>query len=384
MKTPHRKIAYISGTRADFGLMTPVLKALEKSKTLSLRVYATGMHLMPEFGETVSEVRKLFPNAKRIEATFKTDDPAGQAEFAAALLPKAVAAFVKDRPDLVLVLGDRAEMLVVALSCLYLGIPTAHLHGGERTATVDEVARHAITKLASIHFPATAESAERLRKMGEEAWRIHMVGAPALDAILHATLPTRAELTEKLGLPAHEPFMLVLQHPVSEEIDDAGAQMAETLAAVKSFALPAVVIYPNADTGSGDIIAEIEKERKNPLFRIFKSLPHTDFLALEREAVAWVGNSSGALIESSSFGTPVVHVGTRQRGRERGGNVIDAGYDRKEIQAALEKSLHDTAYRASRRTLKNPWGDGKTGPRVASILEELELGPKLLSKRLTY
>lgn len=385
MKTaPVKKIAYISGTRADFGLMTPVLNAIRKSDALSLQVYATGMHLMPEFGETAREVERLFPDTKRIEAVVETDDRAGQAAFAGTLLPNVVSAFTTDRPDFVLILGDRVEMLTIALACAYLGIPTGHLHGGEKTGTVDEVARHAISKLVSVHFTTTENSAERLKKMGEDEWRIHVVGAPALDTILHQTLSTREEVYGKLKLDSSLPFILVLQHAVSEEAEDAGKQMIETLEAVKSCKLPVVVVYPNSDPGGKKIIACIEKEKNNPLFRILKNLPHTDFLALEREAVAWVGNSSGALIESSSFGTPVVNVGTRQQGRERGRNVINAGYNREEIAKALEKCLHDDVYRSALKKFRNPWGDGKTGPRVAEVLEKLVLSPKLLAKQISY
>ena len=381
--TINKKIAYISGTRADFGLMTPVFTAVRESKSLSLKVYTTGMHLMPLYGETVKEVTALFPDAERIEATIESDGRDGLARFAGALLPKIVAAFTSDRPDFVLLLGDRVEMLMVATACLYLGIPTGHLHGGERTATVDETARHAISKLASLHFAATEASAQRLKKMGEEERRIHVVGAPALDVILYQKLPTRAELSEKLGLKAG-PFILVVQHAVSEEIADAGKQMQETLAAVKSFGLPVVVIYPNADAGGKAIIAEIEKEREHPLFRILPSLPYEDFLALEREASVWVGNSSGALIESASFAVPVVNIGTRQNGRERGGNVLDAGYDRKAIASAIKRALTDMSYRAGLRDISNPWGKGGTGARVAHILEELAIDRSLLAKQLAY
>lgn len=379
-----KKIAYISGTRADFGLMTPVLQAIRKSEKLSLQVYVTGMHLSSTFGETVNEVLLLFPDAKRIEATIQGDGKEAQAEFAGALLPKVVSALTKDRPDFVILLGDRVEMLVVATACLYLGIPTGHLHGGERTGNVDEVARHAISKMASLHFTTTEDSAERLKKMGEDPWRVHIVGAPALDTITRRELPTREEICTKLELNPKKQFILVVQHGVSEEAREAGHQMVEILSAVNSVGLPMVIIYPNADPGSESIIVEIEKERKNPHTRILKSIPHTDFLALERETAVWVGNSSGALIESSSFGTPVVNVGTRQKGRVRGENVIDAPPEKEAIQSALQKSLHDEVYLARLKHIKNPWGDGHTGEKVATILEKFDTIPNLLSKQITY
>lgn len=379
-----KKIAYISGTRADFGLMTPILRAIEKSKKLDLQVYATGMHLMPEFGKTIQHVKKEFPSAKTIEARFETDDRLGIAKFTGNFLEKLVQIFSKNRPDFVLTLGDRTEMLCTAMACLYLGIPTGQVHGGERTSTVDEIARHAITKLSHLHFPATEESARRIEKMGEDKWRIHIVGAPALDMILNEKLPTREGLFKKLGLDPAKKVILVTQHPVSEEVEDADVQMEETMAAVKKFNLPVVITYPHADAGGRKIIEIIEKEKNNPLFHVFPSLEYKQFLALEREAAVWVGNSSGALIESSSFKTPVVNVGTRQIGRQRGDNVIDVGYNRKEIENAVDKSFNDSAYLKRLKKIKNPWGNGKTGPRIAKILENLNINHRLLTKQITY
>ncbi len=384
MKKTKKKIAYISGTRADFGLITPILRAIDQSKQLDLQVYAAGMHLMPEFGNTFKYLKKEFPSVMKINAIFKTDDRVGMTKFTAEFLNETVRAFIKNRPDLVLIQGDRPEMLCVAMACLYLGIPTGQVHGGERTSTVDEIARHAITKLSHIHFPATEESARRIEKMGEEKWRIHVVGAPALDTILNEKLPARIELCRQLGLDWQKKIILVTQHSVSEEINQAEMQIRETISAIKSFNLPVVITYPHADAGGRKIIGVIEKEKNNPLFHIFPSLEYKQFLALEREAVVWVGNSSGAMIESSSFQTPVVNIGTRQMGRQRGANVIDVGYNSKEIENAIDISLNDSAYLKRLKKIKNPWGDGKTGPRVAKILEDININPRLLTKQITY
>jgi len=379
-----KKIAYVTGTRADFGLMIPILKAISQSSKLELQVYATGIHLMPEFGLTVGQVKKEFPKTKKIQATFENDERQGMSKFTGDFLVKLTDAFSKDKPDFVLTLGDRPEMLCTAIVCLYLGIPTGQVHGGEKTSTVDELARHAITKLSHIHFPATEESAERIKKMGEDDWRIHVVGAPALDTILNEKLPTREELFRELHLNPKEQVILVTQHPVSEEINKAGEQIVKTINAVKKFNLPVVIIYPHADAGGRKMIEAIDWEKTNPLFRIIPSLEHKQFLALEREAAVWVGNSSGALIESSSFKTPVINIGTRQSGRQRGENVLNAGYGRNEIIAAIEKSLHDEAYRNMLQKVKSPWGDGKTGPRVTRILEDLVIDSKLLAKQISY
>lgn len=379
-----RKIAYISGTRADFGLMTPVLRAIEKSDKLELLLYATGVHLMPDFGNTINHVKAEFPNTKIIPSTFSSDDRVGIARFSGEYLKQLVEVLSIDKPDFVLVLGDRVEMLCSALACVYLGIPSGHLHGGERTSTVDEISRYAITKLVSLHFTATEESAQRIKKMGEEDWRVRIVGAPALDMILNEKLPVRGELFKKLGLDPTDEFILVAQHPVTEQINEAGRQMEETLAAVKSFNLSAVVTFPHPDPGGKKIIEVIQKEKNNPLFYIFPSLEYKDWLALEREAAAMVGNSSAGMIESSSFKIPVVNIGDRQKGRQHGNNIINVGYNKEEIKAAIEKSLHDLSYLNLLKRIKNPYGDGKTGQKVTKILENLEIGPKLLNKQITY
>lgn len=378
-----KKIAYISGTRADFGLMTSVLKAIEESDKLQLQVYATGMHLMSDFGNTIDHVKKQFPNTKIIPAIFTSDDQLGMARFTGDYLKEAVKALSQDRPDFVLILGDRVEMLCTAMTTLYLGIPSAQIHGGERTLTVDEIVRHAITKLVSLHFVATLESAERAKKLGEEEWRIHVVGAPSLDVILNEVLPTREEIFQKLNIDPKEKIILIIQHSVSEQIENAGSQIEETLEAVKTFNIPVVVVYPNADAGGRRMIKVIEKENNNPLFHIFPSLEYKDFLALEREAAVMVGNSSAGIIEAASFQVPVVNVGERQRGRSQSGNIINA-YNKSEITEAIRKSLQDERYLSMLKTVKNIWGDGKTGPKVVSILEKLKIDQKLMLKQITY
>jgi UDP-hydrolysing UDP-N-acetyl-D-glucosamine 2-epimerase len=306
------------------------------------------------------------------------------AEFAGDFLKKVVHEFSKSRPDFVLILGDRVEMLCVAVACLYLGIPSAQLYGGEKTFSADEVARHAITKLVSLHLTNTKKTAHRIKRMGEEDWRIHVVGAPGIDTITHAKLPEREVMSRKIGLAPMQKFILVTEHPVTEEWQDAGKQMREVLAAVKTFSLPVVAVYPNIDTGGRLIIKELRKEKGNPLFHIFKSLPYKEFLSLERDAAVWVGNSSAIALESASFKTPAVLVGTRQVGRERGDNVITAPYDRTEIERAMRTALFDAKFRARLAKVKNPWGDGKASPRIVKILENLRLDRRLLVKQITY
>lgn len=379
-----RKIAYISGTRADFGLMSPVLSAIDKNPGLELQLYLTGIHLMKDFGKTSSIVKKNFPKVKTLNAVFSSDDRYGTTSFSFEYLEKLLFAFKANQPDLCLILGDRIEMLCTALACLYLGIPVAHIHGGEKTLTVDEVARHAITKLSHIHFAATKQSAERIKKLGEEDWRIHTVGAPALDVILNEKLLSRQQLFKKFKIDPKQKIILVVQHPVSEEINLAALQMEETLKAVKTFNLSIIISYPNADAGGKSMIKIIEKYKSTPLIHAYPEIDFRDFLALEREAAVLVGNSSAGMIESSSFKLPVVNIGSRQKGRQRGGNVLDVDSDQNQIIQAIEKSLNDQEYISKVKKSYNPWGDGHTSQKIIKVLTTLRLDNKLMQKQITY
>lgn len=379
-----KKIVYVTGTRADFGLMAPVLKSIEQSPLLSLSIYATGMHLMPQFGFTLKEVIHQHRNVKKINSVFNSDGRNRMAGFVADFYPKLLAHLAKDRPDIVLLLGDRVEMLSAAMCCLYLGIPVAHVHGGEKTYTVDEIARHSITKLSSIHFVANQESALRVKRLGEEEWRVHVVGAPALDVILHEKLPTRVELFNKLGVDNSKKIILVTLHPISEKIEESSKQIKEVLSAVKDFLLPVVVIYPNADPGGKKMIKVLEKVKNTPNIILFPSLEHKYFLALEREAAVWIGNSSAGIIESAMFQTPVVNIGNRQKGRMQSNNILNSDYDRVQIKNAIERCLNDRTYRKRLAHVENKWGDGNASSRITEVLEKVEVNEKLIFKRITY
>lgn len=376
-----KKITYISGTRADFGLESLLLKTIESNPNFKLQLYATGMHLMSEFGDTIKLVEEKFPNVEIIDVKFKTNDQFGMAEFSGELLTEIVKVFSKDRPDLMLVHGDRVEMLCAAVACLYLGILVAHVNGGDKTTTVDDSTRHAITKLSHIHFPATKEGAERIKLMGEESWRIHEVGALSLDTILNEKLLSKSEVFKFLNRDENSQFILVTQHPVSEEIDMAANQMQTTLNAIRKFNIPTIVIYPNADAGSREIIDVIERERNNPQFIIFPNLDYQTFLSLEKEADVWVGNSSAGVVDSTSFGTPVVNIGTRQTGRPVGKNVLHVDYSESEIYSAIKKSLFDKDYLETLKDLVSPWGEGKAVPKIIKVLEDLKINKKLFMKK---
>jgi UDP-hydrolysing UDP-N-acetyl-D-glucosamine 2-epimerase len=379
-----RRVLYISGTRADYGLMVPVLRAIQETPGMEIEITATGMHLMHEFGNTVDDIRRDGFKIYEINARYDKDDKESMAAFVGKFIEILSKKISDIKPDVILILGDRAEMLGGAIVGNYMGIPVAHVHGGDVSSTVDEHARHAITKLAHIHFPATKKSAKRILKMGEEKWRIYIVGSPAIDGILAEQFTESIEIAKKYGIDKTKPLLLAVQHPVSAEHEDAERQIRETLDALAILNIQTILIYPNADAGGRAMINVIKEYENRKFLKTFKSIPHSDYLGIMRMASAMIGNSSSGIVEAPSFHLPVVNIGTRQEGREKAGNTIDVGYDRKEILAALKKALEDEEFRKNVRMCKSPYGDGRAGERIASILSKLKIDKELLQKKITY
>ena len=380
-----KKVAVITGTRAEYGIFKSVLKEIEANPKLELSLIVVGMHLAAEFGYTIKEIEKNgFRISAKINALHRKDTGAAMAKNIGECISRTADSLEKIEPDILLVLGDRSEVLAGAIAATYLGIPIAHIHGGDISGNVDEPVRHAITKLAHIHFPATKESADRIIKMGEEPWRAHVVGAPGLDLALNTKLPERRELAKKYGLVLSKPILLVVQHSVVTEAEEAPRQIRETLDAITELGYQTILIYPNADAGGRRMIEVIKEYKKYPFIKIFKSIDHEEYLGLMKLTNVMAGNSSSGIIEAPSFGLPVVNIGTRQIGRQRAENVIDVNYDKEEIKKAIAKAFYDEKFREKTRTCKNIYGDGKAGKRIAKILSEIKIDRRLLEKRMTY
>ena len=377
-----RKILYISGTRADYGLMRPVLKKLDISQKIDLELVITGMHLMGEFGMTINEIKEDSFKIHEIKVDFPEDNKFSAVNFIGNFIILLGNAVKTIDPDIILLLGDRAEMLAGAIVGTYLNIPVAHLHGGEISSTVDEYARHAITKLANIHLAATEESAERIKKIGENPENVFVVGAPGLDNIFEEDLIEPYELSKKYDLDISEPFIMVVQHPVSLEFENSADQIIETLEAIVTTGYQTIIIFPNADAGGRKIIKTIKNYEKYPFIQTFKSIPNKDYLSLMNMASVLVGNSSSGIIEAPSLGLPVVNIGSRQDGRERGQNIIDAGYNRSEIKLAIDKAINDSEFKKLVKKSQNPYGDGNASTRIMEILSEIQLDQTLLKKQL--
>ena len=378
-----RQILYVSGTRADFGLMRRALKAIDQEGNLKLTVAATGMHLMPSRGYTLAEIEKEEFSIKKVDAIFQDDSRMSMGSFVGECIKGLVKICQETHPDILLVLGDRGEMLAGATVGTYLGIPVGHIHGGEVSSTVDESVRHAITKLAHFHLPATQDSAQRIQRMGEASWRVKVVGAPGLDGIREG-LMKREELFAFVGLDPHKPLALLIQHPVSEEEDQAPSQIESSLEAALNMGLQIVLIFPNADAGGKKMIEKIQEYESHSLLKTYASLPRNIFLSLMEHSHVMIGNSSSGLIESSSFHLPVVNIGTRQLGRLRGENVIDVGTHKEEIMAGIDKALHNKTFRSLLPTLVNPYGDGHSSERIVDYLLKLRIDSQLLQKQIAY
>jgi GDP/UDP-N,N'-diacetylbacillosamine 2-epimerase (hydrolysing) len=380
-----RKICVLTGTRAEFGLLRPIMEAIQQHPDLELQVLVTGMHLEQMFGMSVKAIEGAgFPISGRVPMHPPEDSGKGMAFAMGDGIRGMTKVLGKLKPDILLLLGDRTEVMAGAITALYLNIPIAHIHGGDVTrGGTDESTRHAVTKMASIHFAATPKSAERILKMGEEPWRIHTVGAPALDTILNVTPLSRSKLARRFNLPEDRPWFLVLQHSVTTEAEIAGEQFAETLAALDAFDVEKIFIYPNSDAGGLQIIAQLERIKTEPGNHVFPSIPHREFLSLMNHCSVMVGNSSSGIIESSSFKIPVVNIGIRQEGRECAGNVVHVGHDRQAIETAIDQVIADE-FMDSLENIVNPYGDGNASRRIVDVLSTVELDKKLIQKQITY
>lgn len=375
-----RRLIYLTGTRADFGLMTTTLQRLAATPGLQLQVAVTGMHLSGEHGNTIAEVRASgLPVCAEIRTDVGRRDGAGMAVAIADCLRGMTQVLARERPDFLLLLGDRGEMLAGAIAALHLGVPCVHIHGGERSGTVDEPVRHAISKLSTYHFVATQGSRERLLRMGEEAGRIFVTGAPGLDGLPESAAMSREECAAGLGLPPASDFVLVLFHPVVQQAASAGTQTQQLARALGRVGLPVVWLEPNADAGSGEILGALDQAVLPAGSRRLRHMPRPLFAAAMRHCAVLAGNSSAGIIEAATFGTPVVNVGDRQRLRERNANVTDVAPDGDSIESALRSAL-----RHGRWPCDNLWGDGRAGERIAGLVASVPSGPHLLEKVNTF
>lgn len=382
------KVVVTTGARAEYAILKPLLNKIKDSNGLELKLIVTGMHLVPEYGLTINEIKG---DGFRIdtEVQMYLEDESNLAYHGKALA-RGVDGFtevlMQIKPDILVITGDRLEALAAVLSAATLRIPIAHIHSGEKTDSghIDEPIRHSITRFAHIHFPPTQESANRLIKMGEEPWRIYKVGALGLDTILNQQPIPKGKISAKLGLNPAEPIIVCIFHPVHLERENMGKQMHEIVKALNELKLQTVTIYPNNDAGGRDIIAQIENVRDSSFIKVFPTLPHLQYASLLRHADVLIGNSSSGIIEAPSLKLPVVNIGSRNVGREHAENVIFVNANKEEIMGAIKKALYDEDFKKKVKLCSSPYGDGKASHRIIKVLSEINIDKKLLQKRITY
>lgn len=380
---PLRRVVYVTGTRADYGLMRRTLQEIAAHPGLDLSLFVTGMHLLPQYGETVREIAADgFATSARHPVQLSGDDGAEMAVAVGEILTGFTRTFRTAPPDLVLLLGDRGEMLAGAIGALHLGAATVHVHGGERSGTVDEPVRHAISKLSHYHLTATEQAAQRLARMGEDSWRIRTVGAPGLDDLAARDAMDRKALARDIGLDPARPIAVVMFHPVVQDGPDGGRQMQVLLDALLAADVQMIVLAPNADAGGSAIAAVADAvARANPVtVRQIAHLPRPRYLAWLAAADLLIGNSSSGIIESASLGIPCINLGDRQQARERNANVADVAVIAPEaVAAAIAAALSQ-----GRQDGPNIWGDGQTAPRIAQFIADADLGPAVFRKLNSY
>lgn len=382
-----RLILGVTGIRSEYDIMSSVFRAIASDRRLTLQLVVMGAHLSEDFGLTVRDIEADgFAIADRIHSLISSDADAGRVKGLAIQLQGLIQTIDRLKPDMLLVLGDREEAINTALAGAYLNIPVAHIGGGDRVVgNVDDQVRHAATKLAHIHLATNRDSARRIARMGEQAFRIFNVGNPGLDRLVAVPKLSRAQLSKRLGLDLSSgPYLMVIQHALSSEISQSYAQMQTTLAAIRELALPTVVVYPNSDAGSQQIIRAIHELEGLPFIHVAKNIPRLEFVNLMRQASCLVGNSSAGILEAPLLKLPVVNVGQRQRGRLHADNVQFVAHDRRAIVRAVTKAVFDERYRARVRRCANPYGDGRSSQQIAKILATIQLDRRLLIKDMTY
>ena len=383
MKNNIRHICVWSGKRGGFGALAPTMNEII-ARGHKLSVVVTDQHLYDRFGRTVQEVERNFKIAAAIDMEQRGDGNRDRARAIGVCLAKSADVLADLAPDILLVIGDRGEVFAACIAAHNLRIAIAHVQGGDISGSLDEPVRHAISKLAHIHFPSTKLAAKRLILMGESAENVHVVGDTHVDQILMGAVTPADKLREKYRLPNNEPFVLVLQHSDSTDPENSGRQMRETIAAVRAAGLRALLVYPCSDQGYEGIISEIEKVRGTPELSIHQNIPAADFVGLQAIAGCLIGNSSAGLIETPYFGLPSINIGLRQVGREHAKNVIHVPYERDAILAAIKYAFNDKKFLSTCKSLEPPFGDGTAYKRIVDVLEATRLGSQLLNKRMTY
>jgi len=392
-----RIIAVFTGNRAEYGLQYPILRAIDRHSDLDYRLLVSGAHLDNNFGKTLDEIKA---DGFHIDAEVKIDMDASTLFATAQAIGSGILSISKAladlKPDMMVVYADRFESLAAVIASTQMNIPTAHIEGGDLTegGALDDSVRHAMTKLAHLHFTTNQQATNRILGMGEEPWRVHTAGFPAIDLIQEGIFASQEECCKRFNLDLSRPIVLFTQHSVTTQFEQSADQLAPSLEAMIRLAAEGVQViltYPNNDAGGKPIAEALERVKSQGVSNIqmHRSLGRYTYhgiLALARNTknrVACVGNSSSGIKETPAFGCPAVNIGSRQDGRLRGENVIDAGYNAKDIEAATRRCLFDDAFRQKCSKANNPYYLGGAGKKIADVLATVELNEAIIRKRMT-
>jgi UDP-hydrolysing UDP-N-acetyl-D-glucosamine 2-epimerase len=383
-----RKVCVFIGSRANYSSIKSVMRAIAAHPDLKLQLIVGASALLDRFGSVVDVIQDdgFTPDAK-VTMIVEGETPATMAKSTGLGLLELPTLFEMLKPDVVVSVGDRFETMSTAIAAAYMNIPVAHTMGGEISGTIDESIRHAVTKLAHVHFPANDAAAERIIRMGEHPDTVHAVGCPRIDLVSEIAHGTSAiphvEWLTREGVGAHidpaKPFLLVNQHPVTTEYGHGKEQIWETLEALDEIRMPTMMLWPNVDAGSEDIATGMRtfREKRAPEYiRFYKNFPIETYIRLMLLCSCAVGNSSAPIREGAFLGVPAVNIGTRQMGRDRGANVIDVGHNRREIADAIRRQVVGGRYPPD-----HLYGDGKAGGRIADLLARV---PLRVQKRLVF
>jgi GDP/UDP-N,N'-diacetylbacillosamine 2-epimerase (hydrolysing) len=379
-----RRLLFLTGSRGEWGYIRPILRLCEQRDDLDYVLVATNMHMLPAFGESVREIEADgFQVHHRIYSAVDGYNHITSVKAMGLLLGSMADVIASARPDWIVLAGDRPEQLVGAIASAFCYIPVAHIQAGELSGNIDGMTRHAIGKLVHLHLASNQDASDRLVRLGEEPFRVHNVGAPQLDELVEGMYASAQEFEARYGISLDRPYILLVQHPVTEEFEQAAAQIDTTMSALRSSPLPKFVILPNNDAGSLMIRDGINRHRHGE-FHVFANLPREDYLCLMRHARCLIGNSSSGLLEAPTFHLPVVNLGRRQHGRVRGRNVIDAPFEEAAISDALALATGSEFRERLQEDCTNPYGDGRSAERILDLLAEVPVDDRLLIKNLTY
>lgn len=376
-----RKILVVIERRADYSRYRAILKKLKEDPFFTIHIVVTGICLLKNHGSDIENIIKdgFIINKKIFMFLEKgKDSGAEMVRSMSRFMYEITNELEKVKPDIVLSGFDIGANFAVTVAAAHMNIPVAHIQGGEITGSIDESLRHAMSKFAHIHFPATELSKKRLIKMGENPENIYVTGCPSIDALINTPVINKHELEKEFGVDFSRPVILMIQHPVTTENTDSKKQIDETLEALKKLNVQTIIIFPNNDAGYSSIIKKI----KSSNFKYYPTLSLDQYVNLLQNVWVLIGNSSSGIHEAATYKLPVVNIGTRQLGREKSKNVIDVSYDRNEIYNSIYKALYDLNFRNSLKILINPYGKGKTADKIVKVLKTVSL--KGLVQKIFY